>query len=180
MIPITTARLQLREFGPDDVDALFAFRNDPRYWEHLPMDPPTLERTRSVVEKAQLDVPQAPRERFVLAAVDTASGQLVGEGFLIVTSAAWQQAEIGWGLHADHAGRGLGTEIGAAMRDHAFDVLGMHRVQAECRMENQASRRIMQKLGMREEGVSRDNVLARGQWWSSVRCAMLAHERRQP
>jgi hypothetical protein len=32
----------------------------------------------------------------------------------------------------------------------------------------------MAKLGMREEGVLRDNVLARGSWWSSIQCSILS------
>jgi RimJ/RimL family protein N-acetyltransferase len=34
----------------------------------------------------------------------------------------------------------------------------------------------MEKLGMREEGILRENVLARGAWWSSVQCSILASE----
>jgi [ribosomal protein S5]-alanine N-acetyltransferase len=63
------------------------------------------------------------------------------------------------------------------MLDLAFDRLNLHQVCAQCRVENQASRRIMAKLGMREEGVLRENVLARGSWWSSVQCSMLSSER---
>ena len=56
----------------------------------------------------------------------------------------------------------------------AFEKLGLHRIYAQCRVENQASRRIMTKLGMREEGILRENVLARGSWWSSMQCSILS------
>ena len=48
------------------------------------------------------------------------------------------------------------------MLEFAFDSVGLHRVYAQCRVGNGASRRIMEKLGMREEGILRENVLARG------------------
>jgi [ribosomal protein S5]-alanine N-acetyltransferase len=80
------------------------------------------------------------------------------------------------GVISSHAGRGLGTEIGQALLRLAFDTVRLHRVFAQCRVENQASRRIMVKLGMREEGVLRENVLARGEWWSSVQSSILSSE----
>ena len=75
---------------------------------------------------------------------------------LYVRNVASRQAEIGWGVDANHGGRGLATEIGRAMIGYAFSTLGMHRAFAQCRVENQASRRIMAKLGIREEGVLRE------------------------
>ena len=61
----------------------------------------------------------------------------------------------------------------------AFDRLELHRVYARCRLEHEASARIMAKLGMREEGVLRENVFARGHWWSSLQASVLADEWRQ-
>jgi RimJ/RimL family protein N-acetyltransferase len=58
----------------------------------------------------------------------------------------------------------------------AFNTLGLHRVIAQCRVENLALRRIMTKLGMREEGMLQENVFARGEWWSSVQSSILATE----
>ncbi len=57
-----------------------------------------------------------------------------------------------------------------------FAEISLHRIFAQCRAENLASRRIMTKLGMLEEGVLRENVFARGEWWSSVQTSILASE----
>ena len=62
------------------------------------------------------------------------------------------------------------------MLRHGFEVRGLHRAFAQCRVENLASRRIMAKLGMREEGVLRENVFARGEWWSSAQSSILSTE----
>jgi RimJ/RimL family protein N-acetyltransferase len=62
------------------------------------------------------------------------------------------------------------------MLRHGFAVLGLHRAFAQCRVENLASRRMMAKLGMREEGVMRENVFARGEWWSSAQSSILSTE----
>ena len=111
-----------------------------------------------------------------MAATDKRSNQLVGEAGLYVRSIRSRQGEIGWGVVSSHAGQGFATEIGRALLRLAFDSLSLHRVFAQCRVENQASRRIMAKLGMREEGVLRENVFARGEWWSSVQSSILSTE----
>ena len=100
----------------------------------------------------------------------------MGDAGLYVRSIRSRQGEIGWGVISSHAGQGLATEIGQALLRLAFDTLGLHRVFAQCRIENQASRRIMVKLGMREEGVLRENVFVRGEWWSSVQSSILSTE----
>jgi ribosomal-protein-alanine N-acetyltransferase len=109
-----------------------------------------------------------------MAATEKATGKVIGEAILHIRR--WQQGEIGWGVSSEFGGQRLGTEIGRAMLELAFDSVGLHRVYAQCRVENGASRRIMEKLGMREEGVLRENVLARGAWWSSVQCSIRATE----
>jgi [ribosomal protein S5]-alanine N-acetyltransferase len=87
-----------------------------------------------------------------------------------------RQREIGWGVTSSHKGQGLGTEIGGALLTLAFGRLSLHRVFAQGRIENHASRRIMAKLEMREEGVLRENIFARGQWWFSLQSSILSSE----
>jgi ribosomal-protein-alanine N-acetyltransferase len=119
---------------------------------------------------------QDPRTVYFFAVIDKRSHQLVGEAGLYVRNIRSRQGEIGWGVISSHTGQGLATEIGQALLELAFDTLSLHRVFAQCRTENQASRRIMVKLGMREEAVFRENVFARGEWWSSVQSSILSTE----
>lgn len=92
--------------------------------------------------------------------------------------AAGQQAEIGWVLDPAVQGRGLGTEFAAALRDLAFDGLGVRRVEASCFAANLASRRVMEKIGLRLEGVFREESLHRsGRWLDGMSYALLARER---
>ena len=91
--------------------------------------------------------------------------------------AAGQQAEIGWVLDPAVQGRGLGTAFAAALRDIAVDGLGVRRVEASCFAENLASRRVMEKIGMRLEGTFREESLHRsGRWLDGMSYALLASE----
>jgi len=59
--------------------------------------------------------------------------------------------EIGWRLAADQWGRGVGTEAAQAALAFGFERAGMHRVVSIHQIGNDASGRIMEKLGMRLE-----------------------------
>jgi ribosomal-protein-alanine N-acetyltransferase len=48
--------------------------------------------------------------------------------------------------------------------DHCFFVVGLHRIEASIRPENQASRRVVEKLGFREEGLRRRYLHIDGAW----------------
>lgn len=91
--------------------------------------------------------------------------------------AAGQQAEIGWVLDPSIHGRGFGTEFAAGLLDLAIDGLGVRRVEASCFAENLASRRVMEKIGLRLEGIFREESLHRsGRWLDGMSYALLASE----
>jgi RimJ/RimL family protein N-acetyltransferase len=130
----------------------------------MPIDPLMLTKgyVAARVDRHLRSQSQKPRTGFVLAAADKHSDQFVGEGGLTVYSFPARRGGIGWGVTPDQVCRGFATEIGRTLLRLAFETLNLHRVEAQCRSENHASRRIMAKLGMREEGIFRDNLFVRG------------------
>jgi ribosomal-protein-alanine N-acetyltransferase len=63
----------------------------------------------------------------------------------------------------------------------AFEDLGLHRVEAAIVPRNDRSRRVADKLGMRQEGISERFLQIRGVWEDHVRYAITTeewHERR--
>lgn len=171
---LCSPRLRLRDVRIEDRDDLLNFWRRPDYLRHSLIDPPTPTSVATRIQRAVEEQGQDPRPSYFLVALEKTSGKLIGEGFLSVRHTEWRVAEIGWGVHGDFVGRALATEIGQALIQFGFDRLGMHRIQATCRVENAASRRIMTKLGMMEEGIFRVSVVARGERWSSVHAAILA------
>ena len=87
-----------------------------------------------------------------------APDELLGAmGIAIVREHA--RGELGYWIGAHAWGRGYATEAARVMTAFAFETLGLHRVQARHFTRNPASGRVMQKLGMRLEGVHRDAYL---------------------
>lgn len=92
-------------------------------------------------------------------------GQLVGQMHLF--GIAWgslRSACAGYWVAESMAGRGIVPFALAAVCDHAFLVLGLHRIEVNIRPENTASLRVVEKLGFREEGLLRQYLHIDGQW----------------
>ena len=79
-----------------------------------------------------------------------------GIGLRIV--AAHRRAELGYWVAKPQWGAGIATEAGHAVVAYAFDVLGLHRLDAHHYTENPASGAVMRKLGMQHEGCLRAMV----------------------
>ena len=85
------------------------------------------------------------------------TGELTGTIGLVI-DAGQASAEIAYWIAVPRWGRGYATEAGHAILDFAFDRLNVHRVQGRHFTRNPASGRVMQKLGMRYEGVMRQSM----------------------
>jgi ribosomal-protein-serine acetyltransferase len=84
--------------------------------------------------------------------------------------------EIGYWIGGDHEGRGIVTRACARFLDHAFDELGMHRMQLSAAAENVRSRAVADRLGMRQEGVARDGCRVADGYLDLVRYGILEDE----
>jgi RimJ/RimL family protein N-acetyltransferase len=178
---LETERLILRDFVPEDVDAFAACSADPdarRFYED-----------RNVVEEAQELVTmfvdwqkQEPRTHYQMAVVLKASGQLIGTCGLrqrpqvSYGSGLPLEGDIGYEIHADHRRQGYAAEASLAMLRFGFETMGLHRVWTFCLAENEASWRVMERIGMRREGVLKQNVWLRKRWWDSALYAILEEE----
>ncbi|HUN48717.1 MAG TPA: GNAT family protein [Stellaceae bacterium] len=173
---IETRRLLIRDVEPSDAAAFCGYMAGKEYWEHLPIETPGAAQVQELLERCRRDQAADPRDNYFMAAVLKETGELVGEAILRIASRRHRQGEIGWGVDRRYSGRGIATEIGRALLGFGFETLGLHRIFGQCRQENLASQRIMEKLGMREEGVIREHIRARGEWWSSSQWSILDRE----
>ena len=174
-IEIETEHLLLREFRRSDEDDFLIYAADEEHWRHLPVEPPTSQSLQSHFARLYGLQHDEPRIAYELIVTDKYSDAFFGEASLYLQP-PFRSASIGWAVVQKHSGRGIATEMSAALLYFAFTTLEVHRIQANCRVENLASRRIMAKLGMREEGISRDHLFIRGEWWSSVQAAILSND----
>ena len=91
-------------------------------------------------------------------------------------AASPREAEIGCGITRPLWGRGLATEGVAAVLQYGFQSLGLDRIYAYAVVENQASWRVMEKLGMKREGILHRRRAIRGEHVDDVRYTILREE----
>jgi ribosomal-protein-alanine N-acetyltransferase len=100
-------------------------------------------------------------------------------GQLTVGSIVWGSArsgQVGYWIDEKFAGRGIVPTALALAIDHSFRVVGLHRLEANIRPENQASRRVVEKLGFRDEGLRRRQLHIDGAWRDHLCYALTAEE----
>ncbi len=96
-------------------------------------------------------------------------GKLIGLiNFSNVVPGAFQACFLGYTLDKDREGKGLMTEALKAALPEACRFLGLHRVQANYMLDNQASGKVLVKLGFKVEGEARDYLRIGGQWRDHV------------
>ena len=93
------------------------------------------------------------------------AGELVGQ--LTVSTIIYgslRSAAIGYWVSQHIAGRGITPTAVAMATDHCFGVLGLHRIEVNIRPENLPSLRVVEKLGLRDEGVRERYLHIQGEW----------------
>jgi ribosomal-protein-alanine N-acetyltransferase len=87
-----------------------------------------------------------------------------------------RRAELGYWIGVPFWGHGFATEAALAAVAFGFDILELHRIYAFHFAGNIASQRVLEKIGMRREGHSRQHIYKRGQFIDVENYGMLASE----
>jgi len=158
---LDTARLGLRPFEPADAAAVHAHLGDGRIAATTLTVPHPY--PQGAAEEFISRHPTSWREgrSATWAIVGRADGRLVGAMSLRLTL-AHHRGEAGYWIAVDEWGKGFATESLRRLIAFAFDELGLHRVEAHHFVENPASGRVMERCGMRREGVVRGAVFRNG------------------
>jgi RimJ/RimL family protein N-acetyltransferase len=147
---LETDRLRLRQFTLDDQQLLFELDNDPDVMRYLNGGMPT-ERSE-VIEALEwwLGYYERGDAYGFWAAIDKATEAFVGWfHFRPRRQDGPLEPELGYRLHRATWGSGLATEGSQALIDRGFERFGVERVHAETMVVHAASRRVMEKVGMR-------------------------------
>ncbi|MBD2501563.1 GNAT family N-acetyltransferase [Anabaena azotica] len=144
MPEIETTRLRLRYFNLQDFDDLFRLYSDTEVMKYLSP------RSREQTEASLLKHIQHWQEHNLgmWAVVDKQSGKMIGRcglGFLDNTS----EVELGYVLDKSYWNMGLGTEASIATLNYGFLTINLERIVAIANPANIASRRVIEKVGMK-------------------------------
>jgi RimJ/RimL family protein N-acetyltransferase len=170
---LTGDRTVLRPFAEADAGRMWEIVNDPEVvrFTFPPDGELTPERLRDWYGSRG-----AQPDRLDLAVTDPADGELLGEVVLYEWDPANRSCTFRTLVGPRGRGRGVGTEATRLIVGHAFERLGLHRVQLEVYGDNPRARRVYEKAGFVVEGVRREAAWRDGEWVDEVLMAVLDHE----
>lgn len=169
---IETPRLVIRTFEPRDAEAWIAMVNDPEVRRFLPPAPErTMETFAEVLE--QRNAMEREIGYSMWAVDDKATGAFLGQcGIRPVQEDAGPEIDLAYHYARASWNKGYGTEAVIAVLEHGLGPVGLDRIMAVAMPENTGSWRVMEKAGMRYEGLVNyygleglKKYVADREWW---------------
>lgn len=161
-VTLTTERLTLRCFDQHDAAGLFAIFSDPgvvRYWSSPEWADVSF--ARKMIDETEAAYESGDGVR--LAVILTATGELVGQVNLHHMFHSNRRCEVGYALARAHWGKGYAVEAMQAALAYAFGPLNLNRIEADIDPRNDASEKVLRRLGFKEEGFMRERWIVKGE-----------------
>ncbi len=172
---LRTARLLLRSFGPEDVPALVRLagaREIAAQTANIP-HPYSEEDAQNFLAKAAEEFHAG---RAAVFAISVAPGRELCGATGLHMQGEHQRAELGYWIGVSDWGKGYATEAASAVVAFGFGALKLQRIYAHVHAGNSASQRVLEKIGMRHEGRSRQHVLKWDRFIDIENYGMLAED----
>ena len=158
-----TTRLIARRFGPRDLEAFVAMRDDPEVARYQSWERFTEEDGRTFIAEL-IDMEPGQPGWFQFALEEKPTGLFIGDCGLFTDPADPRLARIGYTIARPFWSRGFATEAVLALTDFAFNQFAQHRVSASVDPRNAASCRVLEKAGFVKEAHLRQSEWFKGQW----------------
>jgi len=176
---ISTDRLTIRPFTKDDGRDLYEYLSNPAIYRYEPGEPISLE--QAVVLAGE----RANTNRF-FAVVLMNTGKMIGHlYFNQIEPPSLRTWELGYIMNPAYQQKGYTTEAAVGLLKWAFPTHNIHRVVAFCNPENTASWKVLEKIGMRREGILKKNIFFMKRpdgaelWTDTYEYAMLEEEAKE-
>ncbi|MEK5333374.1 GNAT family N-acetyltransferase [Lysinibacillus sp. FSL W8-0992] len=167
-------RVILRELEQHDWKAVHEYASQPIVCQYQPWGPNSEKESYEFVTQVMLEATNMPRSRFVFAVME--KERLIGAGEINIRDFTNRQGEIGYIIHPDYWAKGYATEVSKLLIEFGFSTLNLHRIFATCDPRNLGSAKVLEKIGMTQEGKLRQDLLLRDGWRDSLLYSILKHE----
>lgn len=148
---LESPQVRLRPLAGTDVDGLYALYSDAQVTRHWSF--PAWTQRAQAEDYLALRRSLLPPSVYCWAIAEGDDDRLIGTITLFVLGDTTRYGEIGYALRLDRQGRGLASESLRLAIRHAFDTLGLGRIEADVDPSNEASWRLLERLGFHREAV---------------------------
>lgn len=173
-----TSRLIVTPLAEQDIPDFVAYRCDEQIarWQSWSTDYSTDDALALVRGQAGWGIP--PAGQWIQLAVRDRGGVLLGDLALQTLADQPDTYELGATFAAAHQRKGYATEAARCLLDYLFESNSAHRVVGFCDVRNEASARLLHRIGMRRESRQLEADWFKGEWTSVDGYAVLAREYR--
>ena len=169
---LDTADLVLRRPAGKDAKDIFRYASDPEVARYVLWEPHrSLSETRAFVRFLRSRLRAGYPSSWVV--VLKSSGTVIGTIGFIWYSEENRSAELGYSFSREYWNHGYATQALQAVIDAVFRSLPVNRLEAQHDVRNPASGRVMEKCGLRQEGILRDRIVNKGEYVNVALYAIL-------
>lgn len=170
---LETARLILRDFMEEDWVSVHPYCSDDEVTTYTFWGPNSEEQTKDFIKENIRSQYCVPRVKYEFAIIEKSTSILIGNCCINLQGT---NAELGYCMARHYWGNGYATEASKVLLLYGFKQLGVHRIFATCRPQNDGSARVMEKIGMKKEGHLREHFHTTNGWQDSFVYSILVHE----
>jgi RimJ/RimL family protein N-acetyltransferase len=177
---LNSQRLIIRNFKDSDLESFLEYRNDPEVAKYQGWGIPYTreEGLRYFNQIKDIDSPKA--DHWLQIAIELKeTGDMIGDLGVYVRKEDTRQAAIGFTITSKHWRKGYAIEAMSCLLEYLFKEMNVHRVIADCDVENVASYRTLEKLGFRREAHFVESFLMNGVYTSEYHYGLLQREWRE-
>lgn len=174
---LETPRLILRKMAMTDAQDMYDYSSDPEVSRHVLWDAHrSVQESRAYLRYILRQYRYNEPSSWGIELRET--GRLIGTIGFMWWNKDNRSAEIGYSLSRAHWNHGYMTEALREVIDFGFNEMALHRIEAQHETTNPASGRVMEKVGMRKEGVLRGRLYNKGRYVDVALYAILRGDKR--
>ena len=172
---LETKRLILRKILPSDSSDVYDYSSRKEVPEFLLWYPhPNIEYSERYTE--QLQEQYRAGDFYDWGVVLKSNEKMIGTCGFTSFDIQNNRGEIGYVLNPDYCGSGYATEAVNEVMSFGFNKLNLNRIEAKYMIGNDRSRKLMERCGMKFEGVLRGYILTKGEYKDIGICSITADE----
>lgn len=170
-------RLLLRSISIINLYDLYQLQSNEQVARYNTIGIPTdVNFTQTLIENAVNDTTAFDKTNFWWGITLKGTNQFIGEIGLNLSVTKYKSGEVFYGLHPDYWGNGYATEALEIILTYGFVDLALHRISAGVATGNEASIKLLERVGMVREGKHRKILPIRGEWWDNYDYAILEED----
>ncbi len=160
---LETADLVLRKPAGKDAKDIFRYASDPEVARYVLWEPHrSISETKSFIRYLRSRIRSGYPSSWVVVLKET--GSVIGTIGFIWCSEENRSAELGYSFSREYWNHGYATQALKSVIDASFTSLPLNRLEAQHDLRNPASGRVMEKCGLRQEGILRNRIVNKGEY----------------